>query len=67
MAVGDWHSFPDGYSFQETFHGPMAWGVCVDCGTPAAEALCNRGRVIDGVPPTRCGTCARRHHGVEIL
>lgn len=66
MAVGEIHTFPDGYSFQETLHGPMAWGVCVDCGVPALEALCNRGQIIKGVPPTRCGRCGRRHFGLDM-
>lgn len=23
MAVGDWHTFPNGYTYQETLHGPL--------------------------------------------
>jgi hypothetical protein len=64
MAVGDIHTWPWGYSYQETLFGPMDWGTCVDCGRPALEAMCNRGRVILGVPPTRCGTCARTNAGL---
>lgn len=64
MAVGDWHTFPNGYTYQETLHGPLDWGTCVDCGERAAEALCNRGKVVLGVPPTRCGACLRKRHQV---
>ena len=67
MAVGDIWVRANGYTFQETLHGPMDWGTCVDCGAPALEAMCNLGRVIPGVPLTRCGKCARKHWGLGLV
>lgn len=67
MAVGDWHMYSDGRRFQETLHGPLHWGVCVDCGKRAAEALQNVGKTVPGVPDTRCEACWKAVHGIKRI
>lgn len=72
MAVGDRHTFGDGYTFVETLLGPMVMGVCVDCGKPALEVgptdRYNRwGLKEDDTSriPTRCTGCFRMSHGLK--
>lgn len=71
MAVGDVHTFADGYSFRETITGsPFMADKCVDCGEVVYSCQ-PTGRIgaggleEDNSPtPARCSTCGRRHHGL---
>lgn len=64
MAIGDWHTRENGYSFKETLHGPMVWDQCVGCEKPVLV-------VGSGLPEDRfsgdprCVTCWRTYHGVD--
>lgn len=66
--IGELITFPDGYSFYETFHGPLVLTSCVDCGK---ENIGTRGRLDDTEPwppagwDARCTGCERRAHGLD--
>lgn len=59
-------------AFNETVHGPMQWGTCVDCGDRTlvvgpTERVNGHGLKEDtGVAEPRCGTCGRAHHGASL-
>lgn len=69
MAVGDIHTFKDGYRFVETLHGPLMESSCNDCGARiyvAAPVLNPQGQLVPGFsnPNPLCSTCGRRFHGL---
>lgn len=57
MAIGDIHTFEDGYSFQETLHGPNVERRCVDCG--------ERAHATPDCAEPRCQVCLVRLHGAK--
>lgn len=57
MAIGDIHTFENGYSFQETLHGPNVEHRCVDCG--------ERAHATPDCAQPRCQECLVRLHGAK--